>query len=360
MLMGGQRSMVLLIEALDRSVVRPIAIVPRPGDLADRLAALDCPVVHIPLHKIKPRTAADVWRSIRRIRRLLRERQVDLVVPDAARDALTCGLAKLGTPTKMVWFVRLTARASLDWINQFLADGMIGDSDDTKRRFWGTAAIQRKHRTVVGGVDLRVFRPAADRDALRARLGLPGDRPVVLFAGQVREQKGVLDILDALALLRGRMAPGTVPLLLAIGTPGAGILERIDRRIAEGLIADHVRVLGHQANVHEWMQAADVFISGSHEDTEGMSRVLYEAMACGAAVVATDIAGNRDALTPETGVLVPEQSPADIARAVEGLLDEPARRAALREAGLARVRAQFDIRQHARGVERVFLETLRP
>ncbi len=360
MIMGGQRSMVALIEHLDRTVVRPLAIVPEPGELADRLRALDCPVTHVPLQKIKLRTTAAVWRSIRIVRALLAREQVDIVAPDAARDALTCGLARLGTPTRMVWFVRLTARDPLDAINQFLAHGMIGDSDATKRRFWNLPSIQARHRTIVGGVDLRLFRPAADRAALRARLGLPADRIVVLYAGQVREQKGVLDVVDAVARLARESPAAPLPFLVVAGTPvGTDILDRIAARVAQTRLRDHVRVVPHQPNIHEWMQAADLFVSGSHQHTEGMSRVLYEAMACGAAVIATDIAGNRDALTPETGILVPEKSPERIAAALHDLATDPMRRAALREHGLRHVRATFDIREHARRVERCFADVLR-
>src|SRR5580765_7227838 len=91
--MGGQRSMALLIEHLDRRVVEPLAICPGPGELTDHLTALDCPVVHIPLHAIKLRTLPRVWDACRRIRALISERAIDILAPDAPRDALTCGLA---------------------------------------------------------------------------------------------------------------------------------------------------------------------------------------------------------------------------------------------------------------------------
>jgi glycosyltransferase involved in cell wall biosynthesis len=91
-----------------------------------------------------------------------------------------------------------------------------------------------------------------------------------------------------------------------------------------------------------------------------MSRVLYEAMACGAVPIATDIRGNRDAVTPDTGVLVPERSPEDIARAVTALRSHPERLAALRARGMRRARERFDIRIHARGVEAFYGELMRP
>lgn len=354
--MGGQKSLALLIEHVDRAAMQPLVICPGPGPLADHLATLDCPVAFIPLYHIKPRTLGAVWRSSRRIRALLEERAIDIIAPDASRDALTAGIAKLGTATKMVWFVRQTAPYSLDPLLGRLADGMIGDSDDTKRRF--SRVVARRHRTIVGGADLGRFRPAADRPALRRALDLPVDRLVLLYAGQVKAAKGVLDIVDALGHLK-EQAPQDVPLLVIAGTPDPpGILDEIARRTAAQGTAADVRVLPQQAEVERWMQAADLLVSGSHEDTEGMSRVLYEAMACGAVSIATDIRGNRDAITPDSGVLVPERDPRAIAAAVQALQADPGRRAALSAAGIARARERFDIRIHARAVAAFYREVL--
>jgi len=361
MRMGGQRSMALLIEHLDRRVLEPIAICPGPGELTDHLRALACPVVHIPLYHIKPRTLLPTWRSARAIRRVLRDRQVDIIAPDASRDALTCGLAKLGTRTKMVWFIRQTGHYPLDPLLERLADGMIGDSEDAGRRFSRRARAGGKFRAIWAGADLRRFRPprADDRRAARAALGLPTERFLLLFVGQVKRAKGVLDIVDALGLLRSELPPGRVPLLLVIGNPDPpGIVAEIARRAGAGGSAADVQVLPQQENIERWMQAADLLLSGSHQDTEGMSRVLYEAMACGAVPVATDIRGNRDALTPETGVLVPEQAPAEMARAVRDLAADPERLGRMRERAVRRARESFDIALHARGVERFCLELL--
>jgi glycosyltransferase involved in cell wall biosynthesis len=357
--MGGQRSMALLIEHLDRRVVEPLAICPGPGELTDHLTALGCPVVHIPLYPIKPRTLLQVWTSARRIRALVQQRAIDILAPDAPRDALTCGLAKLGTPAKLVWFVRLTGSDRLDPLLQRLADGFIGDSDATRRRFSGTQGVTARYRTIVGGADLRRFRPPDDRAALRRELGIPDDRFVLVFVGQVTRPKGIFEVLDALAQLGARSGPGPRPLLLVLGTPHpAAITGEIETRARASGVGDDVRLLGQREDVERSMQAADVLVSGSYRDTEGMSRVLYEAMACGAVPVATDIPGNRDAVTPDTGVLVPERSADALAQAVAALRADPGRLAALRAQGVRRAGATFDIRLHARGVEQFYSELM--
>ena len=355
--MGGQRSMALLIEHLNRLVVEPLAICPGPGELTDHLRALDCPVVHIPLHPIKPRTLRQVWASSRRIRALLQERAIDIVAPDAPRDALTCGLAKLGTTTKLVWFVRLTAPDRLDPVLARLADGVIGVSEAARRRFSGSARMAARSRTIADGADLRLFRPPEDRAGLRRALGLPEDRFLLLFVGQITRPKGILDIVDAMGLLQEAPPPGPRPALIIIGTPHPPtILDEIAARARERGAAGDVQVLTQREDVYRWMQCADALVSGSHQDTEGLSRVLFEAMACGTVPIATDIRGNREALAPDTGLLVPEQSPADLARAVRFLIEHPDRRAALSAGGVRRAREKFDIERHARAVETFCVE----
>ena len=337
-----------------------MAICPGPGELTDHLTALGCPVVHIPLSHIKPRTLRAVWRSSRRIRALLRERSIDVIAPDAPRDALTCGLAKVGTSTRMVWFVRLTTRHTLDPILERMSDGMIGVSEATRRRFSATARVAARYRTIVDGADMRRFRPPDDRPALRRALDLPVDGFILLFVGQVKVAKGVLDIVEAMGALAATHQAPPRPLLLVIGTPDPpAIIGEIVRRARALNIAEHVRVLPQQAGIERWLQAADLLVSASHQDTEGLSRVLFEAMSCGAVPVATDIDGNREALSPETGVLVAERSPDAIAGAVSELMAaSPDRLAALRAAGVRRARETFDIRRHARRVEAFYLETL--
>jgi glycosyltransferase involved in cell wall biosynthesis len=358
MRMGGQRSMALLIEHLDRRLVEPIAICPAPGELSDHLHTIGCPVVHVPLHPIKPRTMRAVWRSVRQLRRLLRAEAIDVIAPDSPRDVLVSGLAKLGTETKLVWFLRVTGADRLDPILERLADAYIGESADARLRLSQRARVAAHYETIFGGADVRRFHPPEDRAAVRRALGLPATAAVILFVGQVTHAKGILDIVRALARLR---AQGHAPLLIILGTPSpATITQEIEELARTGGVWEALRLLGQREDVARWMQAADLLVSGSCQNTEGLSRVLYEGMACGLVPVATAVHGNREAVTPDVGVLVPPGAPEDLARALGGLLANPAHRAALGARAAVRAHERFDIARHARNVEAFLFRHCRP
>lgn len=346
--------MAALIEHLDRGRFRPLAVTTQPDELSERLTRLDCPVHFFPLSAISKDAAGRVVGNVRRFRKLYRQEGIRIVHPDAERDVIVAGIAKLGLPTQLLWHARVTGRNKLDPMVIRLADQVIGVSDGVRKRF-APRLLKGKYQTVYNGANLERFQPADNRSALRAVCGMPENRPVLLFAGQIKVEKGIFEMVEAMELLRQRRTGENVPILYMLGEPiRPPEIDRLERTIAEKNLGDILRLLPQQTNIEEWMAAADLLLLPSHEGSEGMGRVVFEAMACGLVPVASDIAGVREAVTPESGVLLPEKNPAALAAAVEALLDNPEQTALLREGGLNRARDVFDIRIHARNVQAVY------
>jgi glycosyltransferase involved in cell wall biosynthesis len=354
--MGGQKSMVALIENLDRTRFTPLAICPRPGELSDKLAEIDCKSYFVPLCPIKPRNTLRFLNNIKEIHRILRKDDIDIIHPDHERDAMVCGLSKKRCAARMVWHLRLTRKNNLDKMNSGFADAIIGISEGTRQRV--PQQHQHKFRKIFNGVDCELFRPA-DRKELRRRLDLPADRFVISFVGQLNPGKGIFDLLAAAKIINGRIDDDRLPLMLFIGTPASGyVMDNFRNRIRSMGIENLVRHVPQQDNIHEWMQASEVITLPSHEGVEGMGRVLFEGMATEAAAVATDISGVREAVSTETGILVPESSPDRLARAFISLIDNPGQLVSMQKAARRRAIERFDIKKHAREVERVYLDLL--
>lgn len=146
----------------------------------------------------------------------------------------------------------------------------------------------RRSEVIDCGVDLERFR-GGDRDAARAKLGLAdAASPVFVFAGSLIERKNVVRLADAFARLgRGTLVlVGDGPLRGAVeGRPGVRLVGRVPQEV-----------------VAEYMTAADVVCLPSVD--EPLGQVLLEAMAGERPVVATNVGGPPEFVTPEAGALV--------------------------------------------------------
>jgi D-inositol-3-phosphate glycosyltransferase len=181
------------------------------------------------------------------------------------------------------------------------------------------------------GVDLRLFAPI-DRGMARATLGLRGE--VLLFVGRIDPVKGLDTLLEAIALLRDR--PG-LQLLVAGGAGSAQVAEPDEahlRGLARRLgVADRVLWLGpvEQERLPLYYSGADVVVVPSRYESFGL--VALEALACGAALVASRVGGLPSIVRDgENGLLVPWRTPDEFASRVARVLDDPDLAARLRRA----------------------------
>lgn len=164
------------------------------------------------------------------------------------------------------------------------------------------------------GVDARRFSPDGQTAART-------DDPLVVSVGRLSRARGQDIAVAALALMR---MPAARLRLVGDGQDRA----RIEHQAGVLGVADRVEIVGFRADPAPDLRAADVVLVPSRYD--GMSLVLLEAMACGAAIVATRVAGTS--ALAGAGILVPAEDPANLAMAADALLADPARR---RELGIA-------------------------
>lgn len=166
--------------------------------------------------------------------------------------------------------------------------------------------INAAYRIARNGIDLSQVIPRADRGALRARMGIPDDEVAVVCVGRMHRQKGQ-DVLvaawpDVAEPDRRLYFIGDGPLLAetaaSTSRPDVVFVGEADR-----------------AQSMAWLQAADVVVVPSR--WEGMALVPLESLALGTPVIASDVTGIREAVaSPDFGVLVPPESTAGLARAL--------------------------------------------
>jgi teichuronic acid biosynthesis glycosyltransferase TuaC len=199
------------------------------------------------------------------------------------------------------------------------ADRLVAVSEALKRALVDLGAPYDRVEVLRNGVDLSMFRPT-DRGV--ARQGLALARPTLLSVGHLIERKGHDRVIEAM-----RQLPDFDLMIVGEG-PEREHLSRLARRVG---VANQVRLLGSRphATLPEVYSAADALVLASSR--EGWANVLLEAMACGTPVVASNIWGNPEVVTTAaSGVLMEENTPDGIARAVRSLFANLPARAATR------------------------------
>jgi glycosyltransferase involved in cell wall biosynthesis len=189
--------------------------------------------------------------------------------------------------------------------------------------------------------------PTRDRAAVRAGLGLPDGRPLVVAVGRLHPQKGYGTLLDAAA----GWTDGPQVVVAGDGPQEAELAARIT---AERL---PVRLLGRRTDIADLLAAADVCVLPSV--WEARSLTAQEALRSGTPLVATRVGGIPE-LVGDAAALVPPGDAAALAAAVEQVLADPDRAGRMAAAGRDRAREWPDEEGTARTLVAVYRELLGP
>jgi glycosyltransferase involved in cell wall biosynthesis len=171
---------------------------------------------------------------------------------------------------------------------------------------------------------------------------LLGDGPVVGAVTVLRRQKALETLIDAVPLLRERV-PEVRVAIVGDGPEKAALQARA---------ADRVAFLPFHAPAARHLKALDVFVLPSA--WEAFPIAVLEAQACGVPQVATDVGGTREAVVPETGILVAPHDPRALAEALAELLTDPERRRRMGEASRARHAERFTAERMVRETAAVY------
>jgi phosphatidylinositol alpha-1,6-mannosyltransferase len=204
---------------------------------------------------------------------------------------------------------------------------------------------------IPGSVDLRRFTADADPTPIREEFAL-GDAPVVVSVARLATNRGHELLLAGVRLLIRRLPRARLLLV------GKGETRRhLEQVVTELDLSKHVTFTGYRdTDLPAVLAAADCFAlmaAGSDESC----RAALEAMAAARPVIARRVGALPETVVHgETGFLIDDDRPESVAHALETILEDPARGAAMGRAGRARAEETFSAERSVETVERVYGE----
>jgi mannosyltransferase len=258
-------------------------------------------------------------------------------------------LRSLGWPFKLVF--TSAAQRHHTWITRWLVrrmDAIIATSAIS------ASFLKRTATVIPHGVDTISYAPPADRAAAFAEARLPGRYAIGCF-GRVRAQKGTDVFVDAMCRLLPRYPDFTAVIVGAITVEQTGFADDLKKRIAAAGLSSRIVMTGELEinEVQRWYQRLTIYAFTSRN--EGFGLTLIEAMAVGAALVASR-AGAAELVVEDgvTGVLTPTGDVDALVAALEPLLRDPNSAAAMGERARARVLEQFSLDAEANRIAEVY------
>ncbi|MBI4908887.1 MAG: glycosyltransferase family 4 protein [Acidobacteria bacterium] len=222
-----------------------------------------------------------------------------------------------GSPPRKIAFYTL-----LDRIASWACDRVI-----TVSHFhadWGKRlgiASPEKIRAVPNGIPDPPRFSRGEREELRESLGVKPGQIVLFTPGRLAAEKGLEDMVEAVAQLRSYWGDR-----LVVWFAGEGPLRpQLEELVQQRALAGHIRFLGFRSDVPLLLDASDIVVLPTWR--EGLSIALLEAMAAGKAIVTTSISPNIEATQSGKGaILVPPGQPTELAGAIAAMAIDPALR----------------------------------
>jgi glycosyltransferase involved in cell wall biosynthesis len=130
--------------------------------------------------------------------------------------------------------------------------------------------------------------------------------------------------------------------------------EDIKGQIRDKGLELNVRLLGYMDDVRGVLAASDLMVLPSEHEAFG--RAVAEAMLMEKPVVATNVGGLPELITPDTGLLVPVSNPNELHSAIKSILNDPGRKFKMGKCGRERAVSLFSLDRYTNQMVQVFEE----
>ncbi|PZO84827.1 MAG: glycosyl transferase, partial [Micavibrio aeruginosavorus] len=247
--------------------------------------------IDLPVHSKNPLT---MWRNIGRLRKLIREHDVDIVHARSRAPAWSAWKACVNTKARFMTTCHAPFNISgkaKQFYNSSIAKGerVIAISNYVREYLLKNYDISEDRiRLIHRGVAIEKFHPSAIAPAHLIKLSqewrLPDGCTIVMLPGRLTRWKGHLVLIDAMAKLNRDDVYGV---MIGDDQGRKEYRAEVEEAIRSKGLEGRIRIIGHCSDMPAAYMLSNVVVSAS-TDPEGFGRVPIEAQAMGRPVIATN------------------------------------------------------------------------
>lgn len=375
MLYGAQRSLLSLLEGIDRNAVTPFLLSPREGPLTQEARKIGIQVIisdiehwvafgdaakHNYLKRLL-RVMSGLKGRARAIARTIEQHGIDIVYTNTV-TVIEGAIAARMTRRPHIWHLREHVAGNMDLKALFPANlvsrivGMLSAqvivNSQALAKAYACNSLGEKITVVHNGIDLKSFQPIQGaRDSLRQELGLGRDTKIIATIGSITPRKGHRVFIDAASRLRNYSDDIA---FLVVGNGEEKYLKELVAKVKKAGLEDAFRFVGWRNDIDRILSAIDLLLVTAEQEAFG--RTLIEAMAVRIPVVATRSGGPEEIIVDSTtGFLVPVNDSQEMAKLAARILSDVALASRLGEASYLRVQEVFSITAYIKKIEAIII-----
>ena len=211
---------------------------------------------------------------------------------------------------------------------------IIFQNPDDQKAMLNSGIVTEEKSTIIrgSGVDLKEFSFSEYEET---------GEPIILFTSRLLKEKGITDFIAAARILKSKEVKAKFQVAGNVYPENARSMTREEMQSYhdEGVI----EWLGQCDDMPDLLKRTMMVVLPSYYG-EGVPKVLLETAAAGRPIISCDAPGCREAVEHEVnGLLVPPQSPEDLAEAITKLINDPEKRRCYGAAGRRRVEEDFHV-----------------
>jgi len=179
--------------------------------------------------------------------------------------------------------------------------------------------------------------------------------PIIMMAARLLSSKGVREFIQASKIVHESNRAVRFILVGDIDSlnPESIKESELSQWKSEGV----VEIWGYRGDMYNVIPNASIIVLPSYYG-EGLPKVLIEAAACGRAVITTDHPGCRDAVTPETGILIPIKDSVALSNAIQDLIQNPEKIVKMGKAGRELAERNYSIEKVCEAHMKIYQDLL--